>query len=178
MLRRFVNTGVAISKSASSKSACTGFIPIARFLAQPQRQLSMHAHATRVQTPAVASVSRLVQRSKTPILANVLGGSLRHKHNQKRLLSNGAGAGGVPPQGQGRVWRDPNGVCFCCCAWFRLLLVFCVPWCSLCFHMTLTHVHTPTHTAVPVGETLAKYAVDLTQQAKDGKLDPVIGREV
>ena len=31
--------------------------------------------------------------------------------------------------------------------------------------------------AVPVGEALAKYTLDLTQLAKDGKLDPVIGRE-
>ena len=31
--------------------------------------------------------------------------------------------------------------------------------------------------AVPVGENLAKYTVDLTALAKEGKLDPVIGRE-
>lgn len=32
--------------------------------------------------------------------------------------------------------------------------------------------------AVPVGEALKKYARDLTEAAKQGKLDPVIGREV
>jgi ATP-dependent Clp protease ATP-binding subunit ClpB len=30
---------------------------------------------------------------------------------------------------------------------------------------------------VPIGESLKKYANDLTQLARDGKLDPVIGRE-
>jgi len=30
--------------------------------------------------------------------------------------------------------------------------------------------------ALPEGENLKKYTVDLTQMAKDGKLDPVIGR--
>jgi len=30
--------------------------------------------------------------------------------------------------------------------------------------------------AVP-GDTLRKYCIDLTQQARDGKLDPVIGRD-
>jgi len=31
--------------------------------------------------------------------------------------------------------------------------------------------------AVPLGENLAKYGIDLTARAKEGKLDPVIGRE-
>ena len=31
--------------------------------------------------------------------------------------------------------------------------------------------------AIPKGEMLLKYGVDLTQQAKSGKLDPVIGRD-
>ena len=30
---------------------------------------------------------------------------------------------------------------------------------------------------MPVGESLAKYCLDLTALAKEGKLDPVIGRE-
>ena len=31
--------------------------------------------------------------------------------------------------------------------------------------------------ATPVGEHLAKYCVDLTERAREGKLDPVIGRD-
>jgi ATP-dependent Clp protease ATP-binding subunit ClpB len=31
--------------------------------------------------------------------------------------------------------------------------------------------------AVPIGDNLKKYCLDVTQMARDGKLDPVIGRE-